>query len=496
MDTAVIIAGAGPTGLMLAGELRLGGVDVIVLERLERPSGESRGLGFTARTLETLDQRGLLPWFGEIETSNVGHFGGIPLDFSVLDGAHFGGKGIPQARTEEMLGDWAMGLGADVRRGWELTGLADDGDGVTVEARSEGGVRRLRASWVVGCDGGRSTVRKAAGFDFPGTAATREMFIADVRDCDIRPRWIGETAPGGMVMAGPLGDGVTRIVVCERDRPPRRRTEPPSFTEVAAGWQSITGEDIRRATPVWVTSFGDASRHVTEYRRGRVLVAGDAAHIHLPAGGQGMNAGIQDSANLGWKLAAEMNRWAPTGLLDSYHTERHAVGARLMVNTQAQGLLFLGGDEVQPLREVMAELMLGEDVRRHLAGMVSGLEIRYDVGPGDHPLLGLRLPPVELVGAAGKTSATDLLHPARGVLLDVADDAGLRLAAAGWAGRVDTVTAAPHEDGADGPLAGADAVLVRPDGYVAWAGTVGQELTAALCRWFGSPDQPSDNHVR
>src|SRR5215470_3124953 len=467
-DASVVIVGAGPAGLMLAGELRLAGVDVIVIERLPRPTGESRGLGFTARTMEVFDQRGLLRRFGEVETSPHGHFGGLPIDFSLLDGKHFAAKTIPQADTEKMLFEWAAGEGADIRRGWELVGLRDDGAGVDIDVGTPDGARRLRAGYLVGCDGGRSAVRKAAGFDFPGTAATREMFIADLTGATIKSRVIGETVPGGMAMGGPIAGGITRIVVCEMGAPPRKRAEPPPFEEVAAAWQRLTGEDISHGTPVWTTSFGDATRQVTEYRRGRVILAGDAAHIHLPAGGQGMNASIQDSVNLGWKLAAVINGWAPPALLDTYHSERHEVGKRLLMNTQAQGLLFLNGDEVQPLRDVLSELLRYEDVRRHLALMVTGLEIRYEVGPGDHPLLGMRMPHVDLLTVSAATSTTRLLHPARGVLIDLAGDGGLRAEAAAWADRIDVVNAVPATQEA-GPLSGLSAVLLRPDGYVAWA---------------------------
>nr|AAK06782.1 putative oxygenase SimA7 [Streptomyces antibioticus] len=488
MDAQVIVVGAGPAGLMLAGELRLAGVDVVVLERLAQPTGESRGLGFTARTLEVFDQRGLLPRLGDIEVTDLGHFGGLPLDFSILGPAHSGGvKGVPQAVTEAMLDEWALELGADIRRGHELISFTDNGDFVEVEVATSDGPQRLRTAFLVGCDGGRSTVRKAAGFDFPGTSATMEMFLGDVRGCDITPRMIGETVPGGMVMAAPLGNGVDRIIVCEHGTPARRRDEPPSWEEVSAAWQRLTGQDISAGEPVWLSAFGNPARQVTEYRRGRVLLAGDAAHIHLPAGGQGMNTSIQDVVNLGWKLAATVKGTAPEGLLDSYHTERHPVGRRLLMNTQAQGLLFLSGAEMQPLRDVMSELITFENVSRHLAGMVSGLSIRYDLGPGDHPLLGLRIPHLELVGDAGKTSTTELLHPARGVLLDLADDAGLRETAAPWADRVDVVTVTVH-GAADAPqYEPADALLIRPDGHVAWAAPGPVALSEALARSFGAP---------
>ncbi|MGH3625713.1 MAG: FAD-dependent monooxygenase [Sciscionella sp.] len=488
MDAPVVIIGAGPAGLMLAGELRLAGIEVIVVERLEQPTGESRGLGFTARTMEVFDQRGLLPRFGEIETSSYGHFGGLPVDFGVLDGAHYAAKTVPQAQTEAMIAEWATELGADIRRGHELVGLADDDHGVDVRVRGPRGNVHLRAGYLVGCDGGRSTVRKLAGFDFPGTAATREMFIADVRGCQMRPRVIGETVPGGMAMGGPIGDGIDRIVVCENGTPPRKRTESPGFDEVADAWQRLTGEDIHHGTPLWISSFGDATRQVTEYRRGRVILSGDAAHIHLPAGGQGMNTSIQDSVNLGWKLAATVRGWAPPGLLDSYHTERHAVGVRLLMNTQAQGLLFLSGSEVTPLRDVLAELIGFDDVTRHLAGMVTGLAIEYDVGPGDHPLLGRRMPHQDLLAGSRRTSTTELLHTGRGVLLDLTGDAGLREVALPWADRVDIVTATPQEYIVDSQLSAVRAALLRPDGHVGWIAPGSEEdLSVAISRWFGAP---------
>ncbi|MFF0484178.1 FAD-dependent monooxygenase [Streptomyces sp. NPDC004435] len=487
-DAAVIVVGAGPAGLTLAAELRLAGVDVIVLERLAERTGESRGLGFTARTMEVFDQRGILPRFGEIETSRQGHFGGLPVDFGVLEGAWQAAKTVPQSVTETHLEQWAVSLGVDIRRSHELLSLTDDGDGVEVEVRGPDGVQTLRAAYLVGCDGGRSTVRKAAGFDFPGTPSTMEMFLADLKGIELEPRMIGETLPGGMVMVGPLPGGITRIIVCERGTPPQRRETPPSFDEVADAWKRLTGQDLSHAEPVWVSSFGDATRQVTEYRRGRVLLAGDSAHIHLPAGGQGMNTSIQDAVNLGWKLAATVRGTASPELLDTYHSERHAVGKRLLMNTRAQGLLFLSGPEVQPLRDVLNELIRYEDVSRHLAAMVSGLEITYDVGTGDHPLLGKRMPHLALTTGDRTTDSTRLLHSARGLLLDLADNPRLRARAAAWSDRVDIVTAEPGEVSADSGLRGTTAVLVRPDGYVAWAAPGSHhDLPMALERWFGRP---------
>jgi bifunctional hydroxylase/dehydrase len=486
VETDVIVVGAGPTGLMLAGELRLGGARVVLVERLDEPTGQSRGLGFTARTMEIFDQRGLLPRFGDLETSPFGHFGGVQFDYTVLQDAHFGARGIPQSQVETVLEAWATDVGVDIRRGWELLGITDDGDGVEIAASTADGVRTLSASYLVGCDGGRSTVRKLGGFAFPGADPTRGMYLADVIGCGLRPRFLGERMPNGMVMAAPLAPGVDRIIVCEHGTPASDGGEEVSFEEVAGAWERITGESIRHGSASWVSSFTDATRQATEYRRGRVLLAGDAAHIHLPAGGQGLSTGVQDAANLGWKLAAVVRGWANEDLLDSYHDERHAAGKRLLMNTRAQGMIFLGGEESDPLRELLTELMTYDDVRRHLAGIVSGLDTRYDLG-SEHPMVGRRIPPRRLDGPSGRTSTTELLHPAQGVLLDLADSAELRQVAADWKERVTVTTAGPEMVGTFGD---ATALLVRPDGYVAWAGdatdpTAG--LDAALYRWFGSP---------
>jgi bifunctional hydroxylase/dehydrase len=496
MDTDVIIVGAGPTGLMLAGELRLGGASVVVLERLTAPTAESRGLGFNARAMETFDQRGLMPRFGEVETSPMGHFGGNQFDFRVLPDAHFGARGIPQYRIEAMLTEWVLELGADIRRGWEVIDLADLGDEVEVTAHTEQGERQLRASYLVGCDGGHSAVRSLAEFDFPGLPPTRTMYLADVGGCNIRPRFLGERNAGGMVMCAPLGDGVDRIIVVEDGTPVSARESEPDFAEVADAWERITGEDIHGATTTWVGTFTDATRQVTEYRRGRVLLAGDSAHVHLPAGGQGLSTGVQDAANLGWKLAAAVAGWAPERLLDSYHSERHAVGARLLTNTRAQGQLFIGPKDLDPVRAVFAELLRYDEVRRHLVGMVSGLDIYYDMtwgrGDGGSPLLGRRLPSRELRGESGETTTARLLHSAQGVLIDLTDDPVVRKTADGWKDRVITVTAKPaKEEAAEGAadLTELAAVLVRPDGYVAWtqprSGAESGDLASVLRQWFG-----------
>jgi 2-polyprenyl-6-methoxyphenol hydroxylase-like FAD-dependent oxidoreductase len=481
-DTDVVIVGAGPTGLMLAGELRLNGVSVTVLDKLPEPMQFSRALGFSARTIEEFAQRGLTARFGEVGVIPAGHFGGVPLDYQVVEGGSYGARGIPQSRTEAVLGGWASELGARVRRGVEVTGLEAGPEAVRVRGTGPDGDVELTARYVVGCDGARSTVRELAGIGFPGTEPVIELRFADVEGVRLRPRFSGERVPGGMVMVIPIGPERSRIIYFDAAAPLRPAGREITFAEVREAFERLSGEDLSRARPLWVSSTTDVSRQATSYRAGRVLVAGDAAHIHLPIGAQGMSAGVQDAVNLGWKLALQIKGLAPQGLLDTYHSERHPVGARILTNTLAQRTLYLGGDDIAPLREVFAELVgAHESVRRHLVGMVTGLDIRHEVGEGDHPLLGHRLPDRELVTAGEKTTAFTLLHPGRAVLLDLSG--GLGRVAAGWADRVDTVAVDSFDH--DAAAAG---LLVRPDGYVAWAVRPGEGpagLTDALARWFG-----------
>ncbi|ONK09326.1 FAD-dependent oxidoreductase [Streptomyces sp. MP131-18] len=487
MDSDVIVVGAGPAGLVLAAELRLAGARVTVLEKEDGPSTESRGMGFTARTLEVFDQRGLLERFGTLERAPGGHFGSVPVDFAVGDGTHAAVTGVSQARTVQVLAQWARELGADIRHGHRVLSVdVDDGECVGATVRTPDGTVRLTAPYLVGCDGGRSLVRRSCGFGFPGTDATAELLLADVRGLDLGPLWSGARRPRGMLLAAPLGDGVMRIVVHEHGRAPRPRSGPPDYAEVADAWKRVSGDDISSATPLWVSSFGDAARQADTYRRGRVLLAGDAAHVHLPAGGQGMNVSIQDAVALGWRLGAVATGRAADGVLDAYHAERHPVGAELVRTTRAQATLFLGGEEMQPLREVLTGVFAGREAARRLAGLISGLDIRYDVGPGEHPLLGRRMPKTGLVLPDGsRTTTTDLLHTARGVLLlldgDDGDD-GPRRTARRWADRLDVVRARPA-----GPAPGTAALLLRPDGYVAWTAGSGDVLEAALGRHLGAP---------
>ncbi|MBV9160939.1 MAG: FAD-dependent monooxygenase [Pseudonocardiales bacterium] len=487
VETQVIVVGAGPVGLMLAGELRLGGVDVVVVERLSAPTGESRASQLNARTMEVFDQRGLLERLSETQSESLGHFGGLSLDVSQVPSAYAGFWKIPQFRTEAMLQAWAGELGADIRRGHELRGLHITNDWVEAEVDHLGGSFRLRAPYLVGCDGEHSTVRQLAGFDFPGTDVTRELFRADVAGIDIPNRRF-QRWERGLAIAAKRGGGVTRIMMHEFGHSARHRTEAPAFEEVVAAWRRITGEDISGGTPIWLDAFGDASRHVTSYRKGRVLLAGDAAHLQMPIGGQALNLGLHDAANLGWKLAAQVQGWAPAGLLDSYHDERHPVGARTLTNVQAQALLLLGGPEIEPLRASFGELLELDDVRRHLAAMASGLDVRYATGPGDHPWLGARMPHCELAIASGPSSTTVLLRPARGVLLAFSTKATLHAelsaTATKWENRVHMVIAGSRPDAIPSEI---NALLLRPDGHIAWIDNGTTDLHAELSRWFGSP---------
>ncbi|MFE1291411.1 FAD-dependent monooxygenase [Streptomyces sp. NPDC058751] len=483
-DAQVVVVGAGPVGLMLAGELRLGGAQVVVLERRETPTTQSRASTLHARTMEIFDARGLLADLGSPPNEPRGHFGGLPMDLT-LSSPHPGQWKVPQTRTEELLHKWALSLGADLRRGWEVTELTDTGDGVEAVAATPAGERRLRASWLVACDGQDSTVRALLGADFPGTGAVRELLRADVGGIAVADRRF-ERLRNGLAIASRMPGGLTRVMVHAFGRPAGRRTGAPGFAEVVEAWRHVTGEDIGHGRPVWVNAFDDANRQLASYRHGRVLFAGDAAHVQMPSGGQALNLGLQDAVNLGWKLALEVGPRPVDGLLDTYHAERHAVGARVLANIRAQGLLLLGGPEVRPVRALLAELLAAEPVRTHLAGMITGLDVRYPVGAAaGHPLAGARLPHLELDTGRGPATTAELMRAGGGLLLDLAGRSDLRWTGKLWSDRVTTVAVRP---GAAAAALGSDAVLVRPDGYVAWAGGGKEAALDALRRWFGPPE--------
>ncbi|MEU8977584.1 FAD-dependent monooxygenase [Streptomyces sp. NPDC048309] len=498
--TDVIVVGAGPVGLMLAGELRLGGVDVVVYDKLPAPSGESRALGFNRRAAESLGQRGLLPRLGEFRWGPMGHFGGVRFDLGMLDEDHSGVLGLSQARTEEALGGWLAELGVPVRRGHEVTGLRETPEGVVVSFAGPDGPGEETAAYLVGCDGAGSTVRALAGIPAPGWEATRGMYTAEITGVALRPRPIGERLPGGsMVVCTPLGEGRFRVVIHDLALPARPDPGALTFAQVADAWRRLTGESIDHAEPQWLWACGNSAALAEEYRRGRVLLAGDAAHEIPPLAAWGLSAGLQDAANLGWKLAATVKGWAPEGLLDTYHAERHPVGRELIRNAQAASKIYLGEAAMDPVREVVGELLAHKDAAEQVAGIVSGLGIRYDLGKGDHPLLGRRMPPDrELTLHDGtRTRVADLLHTAHGLLITT--DHTLTRPAEDLTDRIDIVTATwtthpdptPHTVPTPDTAPTPDAVLIRPDGYVAWTspGTT-DDLTQALDRWFGTTRVP------
>jgi rifampicin monooxygenase len=468
----VIIAGGGPTGMMLAAELRLHGVQVVVLERLPEPSPIVRSLGMHARTVEVMDQRGLLERFLALGTKYPvgGFFAGIRKPTPErLDTNHPYTLGILQPVTDRVLTEYAAEVGTDIRTGAELVGLSQDDDGVTVEL-ADG--TELRSRYLVGCDGGRSTVRKLLGVAFPGQEATREALLAELK-VTAPPETITEVMTEVRKTelwfgAGPVGDGMYRVVVPAAGVSENPRI-PPTIEEISKQMIATAGTDFGVHSPSWTSRFTDATRLVEQYRTGRVLLAGDAAHVHPPIGGQGLNLGIQDAFNLGWKLAATVNGWAPDDLLDSYHTERHPVAAGVLENTVAQGVLMSNDPAGRAVRNLVSDLMDFDEVNRYLTQMIMSVDIHYDFGEGPH-LLGRRLKDVQLK----QGHLYGLMHAGRPLLLDQTG----KLSIEGWADRVDHVIDTTEE--VDFPAA-----LLRPDGHVVWLGEDQQSLQTQLTKWFG-----------
>jgi 3-(3-hydroxy-phenyl)propionate hydroxylase len=484
VDHAVVIAGGGPTGLMLAGELALAGVDVAIIERrASQDLDGSRAGGLHSRTIEVLDQRGIAERFlaAGKEHPNVG-YALITLDISDFPTRHNYVLALWQSHIERILADWVGELGVPIRRGCQVVGLTQDDTGVDVELSGD---TSLRAEYLAGCDGGRSLIRKAAGIDFPGLDPSTSWLIAEV-EMDGEPEFGVRRDSAGTHALGRREEGEPiRVVLTERDV---EHTDEPSMDELREALVAVFGTDYGLRQANWISRFTDMARQAASYRHGRVLLAGDAAHVHPPHGGQGLNIGVQDAVNLGWKLAQVVNETSPESLLDTYHAERHPVGARALQNTMAQVALSSPDDRHDALRDTMSELLSMDEPRRHLAAMLSGLDVHYDLGEG-HPLLGRRVPDLDLHTADGPRRLFTLLHGARPVLLNLGGPR--RFDITPWADRVQLVDA-EHVGTWELPVVGEvtapAAVLIRPDGYVAWVGDLTDPgLPDALSTWFGAP---------
>lgn len=481
---AVVIAGAGPTGLMLAGELTLAGVDVVVVERrTSQDLDGSRAGGLHSRTIEVLDQRGIAERFlSEGQQHPFVGYAGTFLDISDFPSRHSSMLALWQRDFERILAGWVDELGVPILRHREVVGLAQGDTGVEVELSGD---TTLRAEYLVGCDGGRSRVRKAAGIDFPGWDATASHLIAEV-ETEEEPE-VGMRPEGGGI--GPVnreeGGGPYRVVLLEQHID---HASQPSMADLRDALVAAYGTDYGVHSPTWISRFTDLTRQAASYREGRVLLAGDAAHVHGPQGGQGLNTGVQDAVNLGWKLAQVVGGTPPDSLLDTYHAERHPVGSRVLQNTMAQVALSRTDERSQALRATVLDLLRTDEPRTRVAAMISGLDIHYDLGEG-HPLLGRRMPDLDLQTADGPTRVFTLLHDARPVLIDLGAPGGFDIAP--WVDRVRSVDA--RHDGVWelpvlGEVAAPPAVLIRPDGHVAWAGDLTDPaLPRALTTWFGPP---------
>jgi len=483
-EHAVVIAGGGPTGLMLAGELALAGVDVAIVER--RASQEldgPRARGLHSRTIEVLDQRGIAGRFlSEGQTMQVAGFSGIRLDISDFPTRHNYVLALLQSHFERILAAWVSELGVPIAREREVTGFAHDDTGVDVEL-SDG--QSLRADYLVGCDGGRSVIRKTAGIEFPGWDPSVSSLVAEV-EMSGEPEWGIHYDDKGTQALGRLEDGKrVGLVVSERYA---GQTGEPTLGDLSRALIAVWGTDYGVHSPTWISRFTDMTRQAASYRNGRVLLAGDAAHVHYPVGGQGLNIGVQDAVNLGWKLAQVVKGTSPESLLDTYHAERHPVAARVLHNTMAQTALTRSDARMDALRDTFSELLSMDEPRRRIAAMISGLDIHYDLGEG-HPLLGRRMPDLDLATANGPLRAFTLLHRVRPVLLNLGEPG--RLDIAPWADRVrliDAEYAGRWELPELGEVTAPAAVLIRPDGHVAWVGErTHRGLPDALTTWSGPP---------
>jgi 3-(3-hydroxy-phenyl)propionate hydroxylase len=481
---SVVIVGGGPTGLMLAAELALAGVDAAIVERRvnqDRPT--SRAGGLHSRTTEVFDQRGVADRFLEVgKKAQVAAFGMVPLDISDFPTRHNYGLALPQDHIERIMAGWVVELGVPIYRDREVTGFAQDDDGVDVSLSDD---KSLRAEYLAGCDGGRSLVRKTAGIDFPGWDPTTSWIIAEVETSE-EPALGFRHDAAGIHAIRRLEDGRRVGIVLTEERPAEGRE--PTLGDLREALVSVYGTDFGVHNPSWISRFTDLTRQAAAYRERRVLLAGDAAHVHPPIGGQGLNIGVQDAVNLGWKLAQVVKRTSPDSLLDSYHAERHPVAAGVLRTTMAQVALRRQDDRTRALADIVGEFLSMDEPRQRMAAEMSGLGIHYDLGEG-HPLLGRRMPDLDLVDNNGPLRVFTMLQTARPVLLNLGGPGAIDVTP--WAGRVQIINAkydGKWELPAIGEVAAPTAVLARPDGYVAWVGDVGQVgLAEALTTWFGAP---------
>jgi 3-(3-hydroxy-phenyl)propionate hydroxylase len=484
-EHAVVIAGGGPTGLMLAGELALAGIDVAIVERR---AGQdvigSRAGGLHSRTIEVFDQRGIVDRFlSQGKVAQVAGFAWIRLDISDFPTRHPYGLALWQEGIERILAGWVEELRVPTYRGREVTGFAQDDTGVDVEVDLADG-QSLRAGYLVGCDGGRSLVRKAAGIEFPGWDPTTSNLIANV-EMDQEPEWGMANDGRGVRSLSLMEDGQVRVLVTEAHV---GDTSEPTLRDLSEALIAVYGTDYGMHSATSISRFTDMTRQAASYRDRRVLLAGDAAHVHAPVGGQGLQIGVQDAVNLGWKLAQVVKQTSPESLLDTYHAERHAVGARALRNTMAQTALLRPDERSEAARDTVSDLLSMDEPRKRIAAMMSGLDIQYDLGEG-HPLLGRRMPDLDLVTADGPLRVFALLHEARPVLLNLGEPGGINITP--WADRVQLIDA-KYAGVWELPVLGAvtvpAAVLIRPDGHVAWVGDgTDTGLRVALTTWFGSP---------
>jgi len=480
-EHAVVIAGGGPTGLMLAGELALAGVDVAIVER--RASQDligSRAGGLHSRTIEVFDQRGIADRFlSQGQVAQVAGFAWIRLDMSDFPTRHNYGLGLRQNQIERILAGWVEELTVPIYRGREVIGFEQDDTGVDV-AVSDG--LSLRAQYLVGCDGGRSLIRKAAGIEFPGWDPTASSLIAQV-EMDQEPEWGLRRDGVGVHGLSRSEEGPVRVLVTEQQV---GHTDEPTLRDLSEALIAVYGTDYGVHSPTSISRFTDMTRQAASYRDRRVLLAGDAAHVHPPVGGQGLQIGVQDAVNLGWKLAQVVKETSPESLLETYHAERHPIAARALRNTMAQTALLRSDERTEALRDTMSELLSMDEPRKRIAAMMSGLEVHYDLGEG-HPLLGRRMPDLDLVTANGPLRVFALLHEAKPVLLNFGEPGGFEITP--WSDRVQLIDAkygGVWELPVLGAVTAPTAVLIRPDGYVAWVGDLTQlGLADAMTTWFG-----------